>query len=123
MLILVYAAGRGWAVSAISFVPIMYGLLLAVLGGFALLVGYQLVTGQMRLSGLLSDASGATDPLRLQMLALTLGTLGTYAGLTLAGGVDGRPPDRLADVPDWLLAVLAGSQSIYLSGKVVGSNR
>ena len=60
-----------------------------LLGGLALLIGYQMLTGKINMQGLLDDkAAGGLSPGRVQLLVLTLAGAGYYLLL-----VAQQPPD------------------------------
>jgi len=93
----------------------------AELLGFFAIVFWKLITGSVPLSQLLdgdirdpqSDTgfSSSVSPARTQMLLITLFTAIYCLAQTL------HNPRRFPEIPNTLLAVLAGSQSLYLGGK------
>ena len=90
----------------------------AIVGGFALVVAFQLVTGQINLRNMLAekDGSGRYSPIRVQLLVLTLAGLGYYV-LKLFDSTDAGGAITLPRLPAGLVAVLGGSNLVYLSGK------
>jgi hypothetical protein len=83
-------------------------------GGLALLVTYQLLTGKVNVNGLLREKHGdrGFSPGRLQLLVFTVVGAIYYMLLLL------EDPKTFPDIPEGLLLVLGGSNSIYLAGKV-----
>lgn len=81
-------------------------------------IGYKLLVQQINTNGLLMDKTGgrAFSPGRLQMLVITLSIAVYYMFLVLEAEDKGRFPD----MPNEFLLALAGSHSIYLSGKLYG---
>jgi hypothetical protein len=90
-------------------------LLLALIG----IIAYKLVVQQINVKGLLLDKTSgrAFSPARLQMLAVTLSIALYYTFLV----IDSKESNRLPDLPNEFLLALAGSHSIYLSGKLYGA--
>ena len=82
---------------------------LAIISVLGLLIVFKMATGEIRLSGLLSDKkTGAISPARVQSLILTL----AMAGVLSTGF------DALADIGSELPAILfGGSQTLYLFSK------
>ncbi|MSP00736.1 MAG: hypothetical protein EXR07_06770 [Acetobacteraceae bacterium] len=78
------------------------------------LIGYRLLTGQIRTTGLLLDNVGAFSPSRLQMLLSTTFGAGFYLFASLRGGNAGT--DLPGTLPT-LLAFLGGSHALYLTQK------
>src|SRR3954468_6103087 len=77
----------------------------------AALVAYRMLTGRIRLAGLLSADGDRFSPERLQMLLMTLGTLGAFAESALSQG-------RLPVLPGGLVGTLGASHLVYLGGKL-----
>ena len=92
------------------------GIIGIFLAGLAVIVGYKLVTGGINTRGLLADTEhGQLSPVRIQLLLFTLIGAASYAALigeAIANGTRAFPA-----VPDELLAVVGGSQLIYVTGK------
>jgi hypothetical protein len=84
-----------------------------LLGGLMLIVVYKIFTGGINLTGLLSDKSGAFSPGRLQMLMATILTSLYY----LIQVMENQSTSSLPPLPYTLVAVMGGSQAIYLGGK------
>ena len=92
-------------------------LLLLLLAWFLVLasmVFYRLLTGDIATRGLLCElGGGAVSPERVQMLVGTMVALSYYVTVTLS-------TDNLTTLPTlpvWVIALLGGSQSLYLAGK------
>ena len=80
----------------------------------ASMVFYRLLTGDIATRGLLCElGEGAVSPERVQMLIGTMVALGYYVTLTLSTD----DPTTLPTPPVWVIALLGGSQSLYLAGK------
>lgn len=90
-------------------------LLLALIG----IIAYKLLVQQINVKGLLLDKTSgrAFSPARLQMLAVTLSIALYYIFLV----IDSKDSNRLPDLPNEFLLALAGSHSLYLSGKLYGA--
>ena len=95
--------------------------LLYWLAAMAALVLWRCITGKINLSGMLthSDADPRPTPERVQLLVGFLFASVAYAQLALAATqAPGSPlPTQLPEVPNELLLLFAGSNSIYLAGK------
>ena len=95
-------------------VPIIRLEIWLILGGLALIVSYQMLTGRINMSGLFDDkVTRGLSPGRVQLLVLTLAGAGYYLLL-----VAQQPPDgSFPPVPEaiWLLA--GGGNLVYLAGK------
>ncbi len=85
-----------------------------LLGGLALLVGYQMLTGKINMSGLFDDkVTRGLSPGRVQLLVLTLAGAGYYLLL-----VAQQPPDgSLPPFPEDVLLLVGGSNLVYLGAK------
>lgn len=60
---------------------------------------------------------------RLQLFAASAFGIAYYLAESLSGMAAGGPPPRsLPDIPQSLLFLLAGSNGVYLTGKVAGMN-
>jgi hypothetical protein len=93
---------------------ILLPLLLAWYLVFASMVFYRLLTGDIATRGLLCElGAGAVSPERVQMLVATMVALSSYVTLTLSTD----DPTTLPTPPVWVIALLGGSQSLYLAGK------
>ncbi|HLJ49752.1 MAG TPA: hypothetical protein VKU01_27250 [Bryobacteraceae bacterium] len=90
---------------------------LIFVGGFCAIVLYRLVSGSVRMSGLLSgdrgDGTSGLSPGRIQLLGATLISALYYLALVI------RNPSvtTMPDMPPLLLGVLGASQVAYLGGK------
>ena len=88
----------------------------------ATLVAFRVLTGGIRVTGLLSDARQRVSPERFQMLAATLAVGVLYATTTLrAGAFPETPPGMpvLDSASTLLVAAIGGSQGLYLLGKLL----
>ena len=87
--------------------------LVFLFGALLVVVGYQLLTGQIRLTGLLEDGDTRHFSLtRLQLLIFTFLGLVEYLSLLATN------PHALPEVPQTLLVVvLGGSSALYLTAK------
>ncbi|HWA04683.1 MAG TPA: hypothetical protein VG819_14275 [Rhizomicrobium sp.] len=99
--------------------------LLVWLALMAAVVGLRCIHGDINLAGLLAhDSSDLADarpaPERVQLLASFLFALIAYARLALDAtqGANADLPVQLPEAPAGLVLLLAGSQSIYLTGKL-----
>ncbi len=99
--------------------------MLAWLAVLAAVVTIQALRGDLHMGGMLRarDRSrrGRIDPERVAMLFVTVAVMGGYALSALAGEPSfneqsGRA--RLPDIPEMLLALLAGGNATYLAGKI-----
>jgi|SRR5271166_4023804 len=88
--------------------------LLGFLYALAAVVVYQMLTGGINLSGLLSskDGSGQTSPERIQLLLATLATSATYLA-EAAKNTSGTMPD----ISNNFLYLMGGSSGIYALSK------
>ncbi|HYX25170.1 MAG TPA: hypothetical protein VFC23_13535 [Thermoanaerobaculia bacterium] len=89
----------------------------ALILGFAAVVLWQMVTGRIRLDGLLDtkDASGrrSFSPARLQLLLFTVVVAAQYLHAVYVNPYQ----DSLPSLPPGVIAALGGSQAVYLGGK------
>lgn len=84
----------------------------------AALVGYRALSGGIALGGLLStDGAGAVDPERVQLVIVTLLGAAYYARSAVASAGDPALA-VLPEIPADVLAVIVGSQFLYLGGKL-----
>jgi hypothetical protein len=85
--------------------------------GLAGTVAFQLLTGRINTTNLLSSKHGSSrgsiSPERVQLLATTLGAAFYYVLQATASAKSGKLPD----VPETWPAVMGGSNLIYLGGK------
>jgi hypothetical protein len=81
------------------------------LAALTLLIGYRLLTGRIRLAGVLTADGSAFSPSRLQLLAVTVGGLATYATACLSA-------KQMLPVQGDLVALFAASHAIYLGPKI-----
>ena len=93
--------------------------LLIFMAGLAVCITALLLTGRIRMLGVLSDKrTGALSPARVQSLVITLAGAATYLSMSLT-----ETTGRLPDPPDWLLAALGGSHALFLGAKVLSAWR
>ena len=78
------------------------------------LIVYQMLTGRIKLSGLLTqkDQSNQTSPERIQLLLATLAACASYLG-EVAKNTSGTMPD----ISNNWLYLFGGSSGIYVAGK------
>jgi hypothetical protein len=88
--------------------------LIGWLGLLALVIAIRILRGDIPLAGLLSTTGSGIDPERVQAL-LVIGFV--FAGY-LTEFAASTELKSLPEVPESLLIVFAGSNGIYLSGKV-----
>ena len=88
---------------------------IALVGGLAVVVGFQMLTGRINVRRMFADkgGSGGYSPMRLQLLVSTLAGLALYV-TRVAQTADFT---SLPEVPVELVAVLGGSNLAYLGGK------
>ena len=88
-----------------------------LLGGLAFIVAYKMLTGGINMKGLLDDKkdkqTAGFSPPRVQLLILTLSGAGYYLLLTVNNGY----PTEFPEVPQELLALVGGSNLVYLGAK------
>lgn len=96
-----------------------YSVLIAAwLAGVAALIGYRLLSGDIRTDGLLGDGDGPT-PERVQMLIATLITVGGYLVTVLDARAEAAQAlTALPDPPTSLIVIFGGGQALYLAGKL-----
>ena len=88
--------------------------LLAWLFALAAIIALRMLRWKDSGSGLLTTAGGAADPERVQTLFVTAFVIGALI-IDLPGSVERR---SLPEIPQSLLLLLAGSNSLYLGGKI-----
>jgi len=83
--------------------------------GLVVAVVLQIVTGRIRIGGLLAskDADGSFSPARLQLLIFTVAVAARYLYAVLANPGQASLPS----LPRGVVAALGGSQMVYLGGK------
>jgi hypothetical protein len=92
---------------------LLAALVLAWTFGLIAVISYKLVTGQINLDGLLSQADGSgISPERIQLLLISLASLSTLAKEALANRAMPQPSDLTL-----VLSGFGGSQAIYIVGK------
>jgi hypothetical protein len=85
---------------------------------FAGLVVVRLLNGQIRTHGLLIGPSGAIELERVQAFVIAFVVPLAYAIDVIVAVRTQGILQSLPDTQDWMLIAVAGSQSIYLGGKV-----
>jgi hypothetical protein len=93
----------------------MHALVMVPVVMLFVLVGYRLITGQIRTAGMLCDDNGDLSAERVQLLLASVAGLAAYGALVLSSRATGTP--AFPDVPDNLLPLLGGSHGIYLLRK------
>lgn len=85
-----------------------------LIGAFFLLIGYRILTGEIKTDGLFSakDGDGGLSPARIQLLVLTLTTAFYYLIQVMENPANGFPT-----VPQQLLLALGGSNAVYAGSK------
>jgi hypothetical protein len=78
---------------------------------FGLIVGFGLLTGGIRLAGVLTVDGETFSPSRLQLLAVSVSGLAAYATACLSA-------QEMVPVPGDLIALFAASHAVYLGPKV-----
>lgn len=105
-----------------TFVNILEFLLLAWLAAVAGLVAYKMLTGGIRLDGLLS--ADGTTPVSVERVQLLIGTISAAGGYLIVAVKAAREaaPGTLNALPDFpvsLLVLFGGSSSFYLMSKFI----
>ena len=97
-----------------SIIRILHFELLSFLYGLAAIIVYQMLTGRINLTGLLTQKDGTdqTSPERIQLLLATIA-----AGARYAGEVATSTSGTLPDIPSSWLYLMGGSSSIYVLRK------
>jgi hypothetical protein len=85
----------------------------AWLAAVVALIAYRILTGQISLQGLFTMDGDRFSPERLQLALVTFGLLGIFVGEAFSTW-------KMPAVPSELIALLAGSQVLYLGGKIAG---
>jgi len=95
-------------------------LIVAWLAGVAALIGYRLLSGDIRTDGLLGEnGGGGSTPERVQMLIATLIAVGGYAIMVLDARAEATQAlTALPEPPTSLIVIFGGSQALYLAGKL-----
>lgn len=93
---------------------------LGLIASFAGIAGWKLLAGGISLDGLLDSSSGGrarSSPARLQLLLITLVAAIQYVSTVLHDPT----ASSLPPVPQSMLAIVAGSQGVYLGGKALAT--
>lgn len=89
---------------------------LATLFGVVLL---RILSGQINTRGLMgSSASAPIEPERLQALIVAIGIPVIYAAEVISAFRADPTLAALPDAPEWMLVGAAGSQVLYMAGKI-----
>ena len=92
---------------------------LATLFGVVLL---RVLSGHINTSGLVSSsASAPVEPERLQALIVAIGIPVLYAVEAISAFRADPMLMALPEAPEWMFAAAAGSQALYISGKITRS--
>lgn len=93
--------------------------LVAWLGALMAMVLWRLLIGSDALSGLLRTLPGehGQEVDRTQNLAVVVGVVGYYAFVGARMIASGEPTEQMPELPDALLALVGGSQAVFLAGK------
>lgn len=96
-------------------------LLLTWLAAIAFLVLYRMLSGGIRLDGLLASApNGPVSPERMQLMIASMIAVGGYVLTTFAAMENSTQSlSALPDVPTELIVLFGGSQTFYLMGKFI----
>lgn len=96
---------------------------------FALLLGLVLLAalrGDIETAGFLSHSANTSDepadPERVLAMAVFPVVVGYYVLLALNADVAGTNPARMPDIPEFFVALLTGSNGLYLAGKIARSD-
>jgi len=87
-----------------------------LLGGLTAVITYQLLTGKINTSGMLTTKAGTRNfsPARLQLMVITLAIAAYYLFL----GLSDRHAKTLPELPNEMMLLLGGSHGAYLGGKL-----
>jgi cobalamin synthase len=91
-----------------------------LVAGFAVVILWKVITGAISLEGLLDSFDGgkrSSSPARMQLLLFTLVAAGQYLVAVWKNPTAGALPA----VPQQVLAMVAGSQVLYVGGKMVST--
>ena len=89
------------------------------LGGLAAIMAHKMVTGRINTTNLLADKeTGELSSSRVQLLVLTV--LGVISYLVLVADHAAANAGSLPEIPDSLVAVVGGSNAVYLVAKGLG---
>lgn len=90
----------------------------AWLAALAALIGYRLLSGGIAMGGMFSThGAGTVDPERVQLLIATFLGAAYYARSAATAAGDAALT-AIPDIPADVLAVIVGSQFLYLGGKL-----
>jgi len=91
-------------------------MLLTFLGGLAAILAFKMLNGRINTRGLLKcKQEGGVSPVRVQLLLFTGVAAGSYLALVAEAVATGKP--MLPEVPPEILAIIGGSQVVYLGRK------
>ena len=101
--------------------PLLATILVTLFGGLVLVIAFRLLTGGIRVTGLLSNTPESdTDLERMQAIVVALAGAGAYAFVGLQALGDNV--SKIPEIPEPLLAAYGGSQLLYLIGKKLRSD-
>ncbi|MDQ6860892.1 MAG: hypothetical protein M3032_07035 [Verrucomicrobiota bacterium] len=97
----------------------------AFLGALFFLIAYRLLTGQINTRGLLADkVGGGISPARVQLMALSLSGAFYYLMSVVEMVQSGPRPNLTLPAPSTeLLALVLGSNTVYVTAKATSSAR
>ncbi|MDQ6622169.1 MAG: hypothetical protein M3Y86_01615 [Verrucomicrobiota bacterium] len=100
-------------------------IVLAMLGTFFCLISYRLFTGAINTKGMLADKSGGgVSPARAQLCLLSIGGAFYYLMMVVEVVQAGATPDlNLPAPPKELLALVLGSNTVYVTAKAASAAR
>lgn len=85
----------------------------------AAVIMIRLLRGDIRMGDMLSSrAHGGMEPERVQAVVVALLLPAVYAAQVFAEARSGELVLTLPDASEWMLALAAGSQTLYLGGKI-----
>ena len=86
-------------------------------------IALRMLNGEIVTSGLVAgDTSRILQPERLQAALIAIGLPIAYAAMVIDEAARIGPLTRLIDPPEWMLVAAAGSQSLYIAGKIARQN-
>lgn len=87
-----------------------------LLGGLTAVITYQLLTGKINTSGMLTTKAGTRNfsPMRLQLMVITLAIAAYYLFL----GLSDQHSKTLPELPNEMMLLLGGSHGAYLGSKL-----
>src|SRR5262249_23763911 len=108
-------------IETISMSQPLHIVVFAIYAMFAWIIGVRLLRGDIKTRGLLQTTpEGPIAPERVQLLAISLFAMASYAYQTLQQFEISEASGALPAPPAWLIAALAGSNVYYLAIKAFG---